>query len=94
LLLSPIVGEASNEETMMFFVPPGARRLQAKIASGSFPAPLCCQIHVGEDDWQSNPANVAVVANALNIKYSVVPKNGHRLERTYVSELLDAWLSN
>lgn len=92
LLLSPIVGEASNEEMMMFFVPPGARRFQELVKSGSYPTPVRCEIHVGEYDWQSNPANVADIATALNIQVSVVPKNGHRLDQNYVRGVLDAWL--
>lgn len=34
LLLSPIVGEATNEEHLMFFVPPRARHLQELARSG------------------------------------------------------------
>jgi hypothetical protein len=92
LLLSPIVGEASNEETMMFFVPPRANHLQELVRIGAYPTPERCEIHVGEDDWQSNPRNVSALATSLNIKVSVLPKTGHRLGQAYVSSLLDTWL--
>jgi len=92
LLLSPIVGEASNEEAMMFFVPPGTRRLNEKIASGTFTAPRRCEIHVGELDWQSNPEQVEAIGRQLRIPVFFVPNNGHALDRNYVSDLLDIWL--
>lgn len=91
LLLSPIVGEASNEATMTFFVPPGARRLQEKIAGGTFPAPTRCEIHVGELDWQCNREQLEALRKR-NIPVFFVPNNGHLLDRDYVAELLDAWL--
>jgi hypothetical protein len=94
LLLSPIVGETTNEEHMMFFVPPGARRLQAIVKSGAYPAPARCEIHVGEEDWQSNPENVTDMGKLLNFKVSVVPKNGHMLDRTYVGGVLNEWLGS
>ena len=93
LLLSPIVGEASNEEAMMFFVPPGARRLQDLVNSGKYPAPAKCEIHVGENDRQSHPAVVMGIGQNLGLSVSVVPGNGHRLDANYVREVLDTWLT-
>ena len=58
LLLSPIVGEFSNEETRMGFIPPKAGELLTLAADGRYPAPLRCEIHVGDQDWQSNPDSV------------------------------------
>lgn len=92
LLLSPIVGEASNEEHMMFFVPPRAGRIQELIEIGSYPTPTRCEIHVGELDWQSVPDNVSEIGQRLALKVSIVPDAGHRLPADYVSSVLDAWL--
>lgn len=92
LLLSPIVGEFSSEEHMRFFVPPRSGRLQELVDVGQFPTLRNCQIHVGEDDWQSIPANVMKFAEPLEIPVTVVPKGGHMLEREYVAKLLDEWL--
>ncbi|HQN46090.1 MAG TPA: hypothetical protein PK034_03420 [Rugosibacter sp.] len=92
LLLSPIVGEASNEEQMMFFVPPRAGRIQDMVDSGMYPTPTCCEIHVGEHDWQSVPENVMWLAERLQFKFSIVPGAGHQLPQEYVSSVLDGWL--
>lgn len=92
LLLSPISGEAANEKSMMFFVPPGARRLHERITSGTYPVPSRCQIHLGEMDWQCNPEQVEAIGKRLGIPIFVVPDNGHTLDRAYVADLLDAWL--
>lgn len=92
LLLSPIVGETANEEQMMFFVPPRARKLHELVFSGGYPMPVSCEIHVGEEDWQSNPPNVRAIGLALNIPVTIVPNAGHRLELNYVGSVLDRWL--
>jgi hypothetical protein len=92
LLLSPIVGEFSNEEISMGFIPPQSGKLMSLVQSGLYPAPLNCEIHVGEQDWQSNPANVAAFAGRLDIPVSVVPNSGHLLDKAYVSSILDRWL--
>lgn len=94
LLLSPIVGEATNQEYMMFFVPPRAHRLQELARSGAYPAPARCEIHVGELDWQSVPEIVSDIGERLRMKVSIVPDAGHRLPSEYVGALLDAWLAN
>lgn len=92
LLLSPIVGEAAYEEKMMFFVPPMAGHLQKLVKNGAYPAPACCEIHVGEHDWQSNPANVIDLVAPLGINVTVVPNAGHTLGSSYVGGQLDNWL--
>ncbi len=94
LLLSPIVGEFSNEETRMGFIPPQAEKLSELAMSGSYPTPMNCEIHVGEQDWQSVPANVIKFAGHLDLQVTVVPGAGHMLGKSYVSSLLDRWLPN
>jgi hypothetical protein len=93
LLLSPIVGQFSHEESMRFFVPPRSGKLQALVDSGAFASPRICEIHVGENDWQSIPENVIALMHPLGIEVVVVPENGHHLDRAYVSALIDVWLS-
>lgn len=93
LLLSPIVGEAVFEEQMMFFVPPRADKLRKHLFSGQYPRPDSCEIHVGEDDWQSNPTNVMAIGKSLGISVTVVPTAGHRLGPNYVGLVLDNWLN-
>ncbi|MCF8211185.1 MAG: hypothetical protein K9K38_17555 [Rhodoferax sp.] len=92
LLLSPIVGEFSNEETNIGFIPPQSGKLLEIAESGNYPTPQHCEIHVGENDWQSNPSNVLQLAGLLGVEVSVVPNGGHNLSKTYVSEVLDRWL--
>lgn len=92
LLLSPIVGEASNEEAMMIFVPPGARRLHERIMSGTYPAPPRCEIHVGERDWQCNPDQVRLIGARLGCTIRIVPDGGHRIDPGYIAGILSAWL--
>lgn len=92
ILLSPIVGEFGNEETQMNFIPPRADKLLELAKAGSFPVPKQCQIHVGAEDWQSNPANVTAFGELLGIDVTVVPNAGHMLPKEYVGDLLDGWL--
>ena len=92
LLFSPIVGEAADEENMRFFVPPRARSLSRLIERGVYQMPERCEIHVGEMDWQSNPANVLGMGAALGVPVTVVPGEGHRLDPVYVRRVLDTWL--
>ena len=93
LLLSPIVGEFSSDDTPMYFIPPRAKKLFELATAGQYPAPTQCQIHVGSEDWQSNPTNVTKLGQLLNIPVHVVPNNGHMLDKSYVGALLDDWLS-
>jgi hypothetical protein len=92
ILLSPIVGEFSNEETLMNFIPPQAGKLLELAKTGSFPAPLNCEMHTGSDDWQSHPKNVIAFGEMVGIKAYVVDGAGHTLPKNYVSDRLDRWL--
>ena len=93
ILLSPIVGEFSNEETLMNFIPPRAEKLLQLATANSYPIPKNCQVHVGSEDWQSNPANVTTFGSMLGIDVTVVPNAGHMLPKEYVGALLDKWLN-
>ncbi len=92
MLLSPIVGASENEEHMMIFEPPRPGQLQAMTKTGTYPIPLCCEFHVGELDWQSNPKAVISLAGSWGHSVTVVPGGGHRLDKSYVSGVLDRWL--
>ena len=92
LLLSPIVGAFSTVDSIMSFIPPRAERLLALASSGIYPVPTQCEIHVGEQDWQSNPNAVVEFANYLSLKVTVVPNAGHMLDKSYVGGVLDNWL--
>jgi predicted alpha/beta hydrolase family esterase len=91
LLLSPIVGEFANSESQTFFVPPRARQLMELVRAGRYPSPKHCEIHVGEQDWQSNPDNVQALAKLMAWHVTVIPEAGHMLPKTYVGALLDRW---
>ena len=94
LLLSPIVGEfANNDEARpMNFLPPRSTRLMELAESGSYPTPKHCEMHVGSEDWQSNPVNVTKFGELVGIPVHVVPDGGHMLPKEYVSAILDKWL--
>lgn len=92
LLLSPIVGEFSTVDSKMGFIPPHSGRLAELAQAGTYPIPLHWEIYVGEQDWQSNPANVTAFAGLLGLSVMVVPKAGHMLGKEYVGALLDRWL--
>lgn len=93
-LLAPIVGDASQEDRMLHFVPLRAGQLQELIGQGAYPAPVRCEIHVGEHDWQSVPANVQAIGRALGLRVSSVPEIGHQLPKAYVGALLVDWLAD
>ena len=92
ILLSPIVGEFANQATEMNFIPPRSEYLIGLAKSGNYPAPLNCKIHVGAEDWQSNPTNVELFGSLTGLNVTVVPEAGHMLPKKYVGELLDNWL--
>ncbi|MFO0115532.1 MAG: hypothetical protein ACK53F_11170 [Betaproteobacteria bacterium] len=95
LLLSPIVGQFSDDESSgLGFIPPRADRLAMLAESGAYPVPMQCEIHVGEFDWQSNPANVSHLASLLGLCVTVVPRGEHMLGKSYVSAVLDKWLAS
>jgi hypothetical protein len=89
---SPIVGLFSNEDIRMGFIPPYSKRLFELASSGSYPRLKQCEIHVGSEDWQSNPQNVIAFADLLDISVSVVKDEGHSLSKQYVSVQLDRWI--
>lgn len=88
LLLSPIVGEFSNEETLMNFVPPQSEKLFELAKVGKFPTPLRCEIHTGSDDCQSHPKNVADFGKSVGIPVDVLQGASHKLPKTYVALLV------
>lgn len=92
LLLSPIVGEFTSDETRTTFSPPRPTRLKDLAEAGQFPAPARSEIHVGSEDWQSTPANVQAFGALTGIPVTVVPDGGHNLPKGYVGGLLDRWL--
>lgn len=92
LLLSPIVGQFSSDEMGLGFIPPRADKLKDLAESDQYPAPLNCHIHVGSEDWQSNPSNVTAFAKKVGLQVTVVPNAGHQLGKQYVGSLLDQWL--
>lgn len=94
LLLSPIIGEFSSDEIKMGFIPPQAGRLMELADAGNYPTPNRCEIHVGDQDWQSNPQAVQRWADKLGISNTIVPNAGHMLDKGYVSAVLDRWLSS
>jgi hypothetical protein len=94
LLLSPIVGEFTNAQARTRFSPPRPERLKTLAEAGQFNAPINCEIHVGEEDWQSIPANVQAFGRLTGIPVTVVPKGGHDLGKAYVGPLLDRWLTS
>jgi hypothetical protein len=91
LLLSPILGGATSTESMRFFRPPRADRLMALAEEGSFPIPARIEIHVGEDDWQSQPDRVSKFSIAVGGIHKILPNVGHNLEKPYVRKVLDNW---
>ena len=94
LMLSPIVGEFTSDETRTTFSPPRPTRLKELAEAGQFPTPAKSQIHVGSEDWQSIPANVKAFGALTSIPVTVVPDGGHNLPKAYVGELLDQWLKS
>ena len=92
LLLSPILGQFSNEVVGIGFVPPRAAMLRQLIEEGKYPVPAHCEIHVGSEDWQSNPEAVAEFGAKTGISYTVASGLGHQLGVAYVGPLLDRWL--
>jgi hypothetical protein len=77
----------------MNFIPPRAEKLLRLAEDGIYPIPKTCEVHVGSEDWQSNPANVTAFGSKLGIDVTVVPNAGHNLPKEYVGVLLDSWLA-
>jgi hypothetical protein len=93
LLLSPIVGDFSHG-TKMGFSPPIPYRLHQLCESGAMPSPRSCEIHVGSEDWQSNPAEVIKFSSYIGAKVTVAQGLGHMLGKDYVGGVLDQWLAH
>ena len=93
LLLSPIVGESTNEVTATSFVPPRAAQLFELARSDKYPTPPNCEMHVGSLDWQCNPENVQSLAELIQVQAFIVEGAGHSLPKGYVGPLLDKWLA-
>jgi pimeloyl-ACP methyl ester carboxylesterase len=94
LLLSPIVSGSTANTQAVGYVPPGLRRLRAAIDEHRYPSPKRCEVHVGEHDWQSNPDAVAELCTQLGFVFHKVAAGGHRLDESYVADVLDAWLAS
>lgn len=94
LLLSPIVGAFEDEASLRSFVPPRADRLLKQAAAGQYPAPTRCEIHVGSEDWQSNPVAVTRFGELLGIRVTVVPDAGHALPKDYVARVLNRFFAD
>jgi hypothetical protein len=92
LLLSPIVGEFTNAQARTSFSPPRPTRIKDLAEAGRFTTPRMCEMHVGEVDWQSIPANVQALGRLTSISTTVVPSCGHDLGKDYLAPLLDRWL--
>ncbi len=93
LLLSPIIGDFTNNDGLRMFSPPRSGILQKLVSEGTYKAPRRCEIHVGSDDWQSEPGSVGELADLLKIPVHIVESNGHMLDKAYVKNLLDQWLN-
>lgn len=89
VLLSPILGEFSDEDELKYFVPPLADRLKELAREGRLTLPNRLEVYVGEDDWQSNPASVQALFGDTMARITVVPNAGHMLPKQFVGELLD-----
>ncbi len=92
LLLSPILGAFENAERGQYFVPPRADRIKAAVSGGGFNAPLNVEIHVGSEDWQSNPLEIKQFGHATGASVTVAQGLGHMLGKDYVAPILDLWL--
>ena len=91
ILLSPIIGSFYSQATRRLFIPPFATKLTNMAELGKFPTPQKCQIHVGSEDWQSNPEDVTRFGELVGLRIDVVPGAGHMLPREYVGNILDKW---
>ena len=64
------------------------------VQAGKYHSSKHCEIHVGEQDWQSNPDNVQALAKLMAWHVTVVPEAGHMLPKAYVGALLHRWTSS
>ncbi len=94
LLLSPILGAFENEERGQYFVPPRAGRIMRAVREGTLNSPLNMEVHVGSEDWQSDPREVVRLGEAVGARSYVVPGRGHTLGVDYVGRILDTFNTN
>ena len=94
MLLSPVLGSAYAASVGISFYPPRADRLSEAMEAQCFPAFSQAEIHVGSEDWQSNPEAISKFGEAFSIPVTIVPGKGHMLGSDYVGQLLDRWLSD
>ncbi len=92
LLLSPILGAFENEERGQYFVPPRADRIKDALKAGNLTVPSDLEVHVGSEDWQSNPDLVTAFCDRTGTAMTVAYGLGHMLGREYVGGVLDRWL--
>lgn len=92
LMLSPILGEFKDDATSRGFIPPRAGKLMLLAREGSFPAPMRCEIHVGSEDWQSQPEIVTEFGQLTGVAVTVAQGRGHDLGKDYVGPLLDSFV--
>ena len=89
IILSPIIGAATNSEIRMGFYPPRADVLVQAALKGEFPCPLNAEIHVGSEDWQSGPSGIVEFSKSIGLPVTVVEGHGHMLGVDYVGRILD-----
>ena len=94
LLLSPVLGGAFAAVLGVGFVPPRADQLGETESKGKFPTLNKAEIHVGSEDWQSNPEAVRAFGKYASIPVEIVEGKGHMLGVDYVGPLLDRWLAH
>lgn len=94
LLLSPVLGGAFSARAGVGFVPPRADQLGQAVTRRQFPRLGQAEIHVGSDDWQSNPDAVREFGERVFIPVTVVEGRGHMLGVDYVGPILDRWLAH
>ena len=92
LLLSPVLGSAFSDTAGIGFFPPRAGQLGQAASYGEFPHLVQAEIHVGSEDWQSNPDAVCAFGERASVPVAVVEGKGHMLGVDYVGPLLDRWI--
>ena len=94
LLLSPVLGRAFASSVGVGFIPPRSDQLGQAASRREFPTLNKAEIHVGSEDWQSNPDAASSFGENTSIPVTVVEGKGHMLGADYVSPILDRWLGS
>ncbi len=89
LLLSPVIGQATNERLGVRFLHPRADVLNKVSLEGGFPSPANIEVHVGAEDWQADPQALVDFCVSLEIRVYVAHGRGHMLGIDYVGPVLD-----